>query len=42
MDAKYWDEPDVFRPERVIGGDGEIKKIQAFIPFGIGSFNSYM
>ena len=36
-DAKYWDDPEVFRPERFLSADGKttLKKDQ-FIPFGFG------
>ncbi|VDO44182.1 unnamed protein product [Haemonchus placei] len=36
-DPKYWNDPQVFRPERFI--DGELKHPYAYIPFPAGSRN---
>ncbi|KJH47394.1 unspecific monooxygenase [Dictyocaulus viviparus] len=36
-DPNYWDDPEVFRPERFI--NGEIKHPYAYIPFSAGSRN---
>ncbi|KAK6043304.1 unspecific monooxygenase [Cooperia oncophora] len=36
-DPRYWDDPEVFRPERFI--DGEVKHPYAYIPFSAGSRN---
>ncbi|WKY11914.1 hypothetical protein Q1695_003468 [Nippostrongylus brasiliensis] len=36
-DPNYWDDPEVFRPERFI--DGELKHPYAYIPFSAGSRN---
>lgn len=35
-DPKYWDDPDVFRPERFLGSDGKLVKKTAFYPFSVG------
>lgn len=35
MDPKYWDEPELFKPERFLQ-DGNIKKNPALIPFSTG------
>lgn len=37
-DVRYWDQPEVFKPERFLDSDGHFVKKQnpAFIPFGIG------
>lgn len=36
-DPAYWDDPEVFRPERFV--DGELKHPYAYIPFSAGSRN---
>ncbi|CAI4222863.1 unnamed protein product [Auanema sp. JU1783] len=36
-DPRYWDDPEIFRPERFI--DGELKHPYAYIPFSAGSRN---
>lgn len=36
-DPNYWDDPEVFRPERFI--EGELKHPYAYIPFSAGSRN---
>ncbi len=33
---KVFPEPDVFRPERFLGPDGQILQHEAFLPFGMG------
>uniref|UniRef100_A0A0L8HI14 Cytochrome P450 n=1 Tax=Octopus bimaculoides TaxID=37653 RepID=A0A0L8HI14_OCTBM len=35
-DPNYWDNPQQFRPERWIGENNELKKNEAFVPFGSG------
>ncbi len=35
-DPKVFPEPDMFRPERFLGPDGQMKPPAAFIPFGMG------
>jgi cytochrome P450 len=36
MDKKYWGDPEVFRPERFLDSQGNVKREEALIPFGIG------
>ncbi|CAI9729727.1 cytochrome P450 2B4-like [Octopus vulgaris] len=35
-DPNYWDKPEEFRPERWIDENNELKKNEAFLPFGSG------
>ncbi|KAJ9576497.1 hypothetical protein L9F63_025607 [Diploptera punctata] len=35
-DVQHWGDPEVFRPERFISGNGNIKQDDWFMPFGIG------
>ncbi|CAI9729728.1 cytochrome P450 2B2-like isoform X1 [Octopus vulgaris] len=35
-DPNYWDKPEEFRPERWIDENNELKKNEAFLPFGLG------
>lgn len=35
-DPDIFPEPDVFRPERFLGPDGQVKPQEAFVPFGVG------
>jgi cytochrome P450 len=36
MDKQYWVDPEVFRPERFLDSQGNVKREEALIPFGIG------
>ena len=36
---QVWGDPEKFRPERLIDSGGRLKKIEDFIPFGIGKRN---
>lgn len=38
MDPKYWEEPELFRPERHLK-DGKVVKNPAFVPFSVGRYN---
>lgn len=38
MDPQFWDEPDIFRPDRFLNEDGKFYKPDAFIPFQTGGF----
>ena len=37
-DPEVWGDPEKFRPERFIGPDGKTKRIEEFVPFGLGQF----
>ncbi|XP_037090365.1 methyl farnesoate epoxidase-like [Pollicipes pollicipes] len=36
MDAAYWGDPHVFRPERFLQPDGSVRRDERLIPFGVG------
>ena len=36
MEDEYWNDPHIFRPERFLLADGELKREERFIPFGKG------
>lgn len=36
MDPKYWEQPEQFKPERWLDGNGDFVKREAFMPFGAG------
>ena len=36
-DPRFWDDPDIFRPERFAAGDGQTRHKFAYFPFGGGS-----
>ncbi|XP_035670477.1 cytochrome P450 2J6-like isoform X1 [Branchiostoma floridae] len=36
MDPKYFSEPEVFNPNRFLGDDGKVQKMEAFAPFSAG------
>lgn len=36
MNPDFWDEPEVFRPERFITEEGKLFKPEYFMPFGVG------
>lgn len=36
FDPKYWDDPQVFRPERFLNDKGQIEKPEYLIPFSVG------
>ncbi|XP_066270582.1 cytochrome P450 2U1-like [Branchiostoma lanceolatum] len=36
MDPKYFAEPEVFNPNRFLGDDGKVQKMEAFAPFSAG------
>lgn len=36
MDANYWRDPDVFRPERFLDENQKISNIERFVAFGQG------
>lgn len=38
MDKQHWGDPEVFRPERFLNGDGEILNDSWLMPFGIGKY----
>jgi len=35
-DPDYWQDPDIFRPDRFLDSQGKIIKEERFIPFGVG------
>ena len=35
-DPDYWQNPDIFRPDRFLDSQGKIIKEDRFIPFGVG------
>ena len=38
-DPDYWTDPNVFKPERFLTGDGkQVIKEERFIPFGVGKY----
>ena len=37
MDAAYWKDPKVFRPERHFNGEGQLVKTDHLLPFGTGN-----
>ena len=37
-DPKYFPNPERFDPERFISNDGKLKRIEQFMPFGLGKF----
>ena len=39
MDATFWKDPEVFRPERHLDNDGRIIRNDHLIPFGVGKFS---
>lgn len=37
MDKEYWEDPEIFRPERFLNANGEyIPHAEQFFPFGLG------
>lgn len=36
MDARYWNDPEQFRPERFLDGNGNLKKREEFLVFSLG------
>nr|AGI92302.1 cytochrome P450 CYP18A1 [Laodelphax striatellus] len=36
MDPTLWEEPEKFKPERLLGAEGKVHKPQYFLPFGVG------
>lgn len=36
MDPKLWDKPEEFNPSRFLDADGNVKKPEFFMPFGVG------
>ena len=36
MDPEYWGDPETFRPERFLTADGEVRRDERVIPFGVG------
>jgi cytochrome P450 len=36
MDVEHWKDPEVFRPERFIGEDGQLTGTEHMIPFSLG------
>lgn len=41
FDAKYWDKPYQFNPDRFLDASLKIKKTDALIPFSAGMFYHY-
>ena len=42
MSDQHWREPKQFRPERFLDEDNKVTKPDAFIPFGIGMYTSFL
>jgi cytochrome P450 len=40
-DKQYWVDPEVFRPERFLDSQGNVKREEALIPFGIGKIRLF-
>lgn len=36
MDPKLWDKPEEFNPSRFLDSEGNVKKPEYFMPFGVG------
>jgi len=41
MDAKVWEEPEQFRPERFLDKFGEVSGKERIMPFSVGMYNKY-
>ena len=40
-DPDYWQDADMFKPQRFLDSNGNVLRDERFIPFGIGNSNSH-
>ena len=38
MNSAIWDEPEKFRPERFLDGEGHVTRPDAYMPFSVGKY----
>ena len=42
MDKRFWDDPEVFRPDRFIDAEGKVYVPDNYLPFGYGKLFGYL